>query len=285
MATNFVYRRTLSSVAIIKLLYLLVLLFDGNRAFAAQAQDPNAPQANTPGTNSIEAVPNRPTFSTTAETVQRGVFEIEYGIELAQGHQDINGLLKFGLTKNIELRFANNPIVRDAGTAGFGDSGAGFKYRFLEEKRGLPTLSVLYGLTIPTAKAELSSSGTGHSAGILISKDIGKHHLDFNECVQWLRRSDSDGFDRNYFTAFAYSHPISGKLGFSEEVAGYSHLNATTGATLTVLQALTYSVSPRLVLDGGFYIGAMGDLPRATFFSGVTYSVVDLYRLLRHTAR
>jgi hypothetical protein len=252
-------------------LFLLVLTLC-TRGLAAQTKDPNAPP-----TDSIEAVPNRPTFSTTAETVQIGVFEIEYGTELARQHQNINGLLKFGLVRNLELRFANNPIVRDGGTAGLGDSGAGLKYRFLKERRGLPTISILYGLTIPTAKDELGSGGIGHSAGLLLSKDLGQHHLDFNESIQWLRRSGSGVFDHNYFTAFAYSHPISGKLGFAEEVAGYSRLNAATGATLTVLQSLTCNVSLRFVLDGGFYIAAMGDLPRVTFFSGVTYSVGDLY--------
>ena len=63
----------------------------------------------------IAAVPNRPTFSTTAESVQPGVFEIEYGMEAAEGHQNINGLLKLGMTKNLELRFGNNLIERDAG--------------------------------------------------------------------------------------------------------------------------------------------------------------------------
>src|SRR5437879_13625441 len=44
----------------------------------------------------ITAVPNRPTFASTAEMVQLGVFEIEYGFEAAKGHQNINGLLKWG---------------------------------------------------------------------------------------------------------------------------------------------------------------------------------------------
>src|SRR6266852_9101608 len=37
----------------------------------------------------LVAVPNRPTFASTAETVQRGVFEVEYGFEAAKGHQNI----------------------------------------------------------------------------------------------------------------------------------------------------------------------------------------------------
>ena len=62
-------------------------------------------------------------------------------VEAAEGHQNINGLLKFGLTKNLELRFGNNPIERDAGVADMGDSGAGFKYKIFTQKSWRPTAS------------------------------------------------------------------------------------------------------------------------------------------------
>jgi hypothetical protein len=287
MRLNFIYCKPVATFVIIA--FMLVFVFDRNGRLVAQSQDQGDPatslpgQGNTQNAGNIEAVPNRPTFSTTAETVMRGVFELEYGFELTRGHQNINGLLKFGLFKNLEIRFGNNPVLRDASVAGFGDSGAGFKYRFLKDKGALPTLSMLYTLTIPTATAELGSGAVGHSAGLLVSQDFGRHHLDFNETVQWLGRDGAGGFDRNYFTALAYSHPITGKLAFSEEIAGFTRTNATTGPTLTILQALTYSVAPRLVLDGGCYVAAIGDLPRATFFAGVTYAVGDLYRHLRHS--
>jgi hypothetical protein len=209
--------------------------------------------------------------------VQPGVFEIEYGFEAADGHQNINGLLKFGVTKNLELRFANNPIERDAGIAGRGDSGAGFKYKVFEEKSWRPTFSVLYSATIPTATAELGAGAVGHSAGILVSKDFGKHHLDFNETAQWLGRPGASGFDRNYFTALAYSHGITEKWGATAEIAGFSNTLAGMPATMTIMGAATYNLSSRLVLDAGAYIAGYGHLPRVTFFSGVTYSVADFY--------
>ncbi|HUI75317.1 MAG TPA: transporter [Candidatus Acidoferrum sp.] len=232
-------------------------------------------------TGVLTAVPNRPTFSTTAEAVQRGVFEIEYGFEAADGHQNINGLLKFGLFKNLELRFGNNPIERDSGVAGRGDSFAGFKYRLFEEKKKRPTIALLYAALLPTATANLGIGALGHSATILVSQDFGKHHFDFNRGSQWLSRQGAAGFDRSYFTALAYSHPASGKWGVTGEIAGYSRANATTPATMTTMGAATYTMKSRLVLDGGAYLAAYGNLPRVTFFSGVTYSVGDLYRELR----
>ena len=239
----------------------------------AQAQD----QA--PADVGITAVPNRPTFASTAEMVQLGVFEIEYGFEAANGHQNINGLLKWGAVKNLELWFLNNPIERDAGTAGLGDSGAGFKYKLFPQLKVRPTVAILYVVTLPTARPELGAGAMAHLAQILVSKDFGKHHFDVNEGVQFVGRPQASGFDRRYFTALSYSRSLTGKWGYTGEIAGYSRQNAAAPATMTLLNAATYNVSPRLVLDGGAYFAAYGSVPRVTFFAGLTYSVADLYHL------
>ena len=242
-----------------------------------QAQD----QASTDA--GITAVPNRPTLASTAEMVQLGVFEIEYGFEAASGHQNINGLLKWGAVKNLELWFLNNPIERDAGTAGMGDSGAGFKYKLFPQLRARPTVAILYVATLPTARPELGVGAVAHLVQILMSKDFGKHHFDVNEGAHFVGRSQSGGCDRNYFTALSYSRPLTGKWGYTGEIAGYSRLNAARPATMTLLNAATYNLSTRLVLDAGAYFAGYGSLPRVTFFAGVTYSVADLYHL--HPAR
>ena len=231
----------------------------------------------------ITAVPNRPTFASTAEMVQRGVFEVEYGFEAADGHQNINGLLKWGAVKNLELWFLNNPIERDAAVAGLGDSGAGLKYKIFAQAKARPTFSILYVATLPTATAGLGAGASGHSLQLLFSKDFGKHHFDANEGVQFVGRPGASGFDRNYFTALSYFHPLTEKWGYTAEIAGFSRTNGVTPATMTLLGAGTYNVSSRLVLDGGAYFAVYGNLPRVTFFGGVTYSIANLYQL--HPAR
>jgi hypothetical protein len=236
-------------------------------------------QQNVQTTDEITAVPNRPTFASTAEMVQLGVFEIEYGFEAAKGHQNINGLLKWGAVKNLELWFLNNPIERDEGIAGLGDSGAGFKYKLFPQRNAWPTVAVLYVATLPTARPALGAGAMAHLAQFLISKDFGKHHFDLNEGVQFVGRPRVGGFYRTYFTALSYSRPLSGKWGYTGEIAGFSRLNATTPATMTLLNAATYNMSSRLVLDAGAYIAAYGQLPRFTVFAGVTYSIANLYRL------
>ncbi len=242
-------------------------------------QTPSQTQQAVQSTDEITAVPNRPTFASTAEMVQPGVFEIEYGFEAAKGHQNINGLLKWGAIKNLELWFLNNPIERDAGTAGLGDSGAGFKYKLFPQKNARPTVAVLYVATLPTARPPLGAGAMAHLVQILVSKDFGKHHFDLNEGVQFVGRPQLSGFDRKYFTALSYFRPLTGKWGFTGEIAGFSRQNAATPATMTLLNAATYNVSSRLVLDGGAYFAAYGQLPRVTVFAGVTYSVANLYHL------
>jgi hypothetical protein len=240
-------------------------------------------QTSIPAEDQITAVPNRPTFASTAEMVQTGVFEIEYGLEVADGHQNINGLLKWGAVKNLELWFLNNPIERDAGVAGLGDSGAGFKFKLFSQKEARPTLAFLYVATLPTARPALGAGAMQHLAQILVSKDYGQHHLDVNEGVQFVGRPAASGFDRRYFTALSYSHPLAAKWSYTAEIAGFSRANGSTPATMTLLAAPTYNLSARLVLDGGAYLAVYGNLPRVTLFFGVTYSVADLYH--RHHVR
>ena len=242
---------------------------------------PSTPQNQQKNQNAdeITAVPNRPTFASTAEMVRLGVFEIEYGFETAKGHQNINGLLKWGAVKNLELWFLNNPVERDAGTAGLGDSGAGLKYKLFPQMKARPTVAILYLATLPTARPELGAGAMAHLAQFLVSKDFGKHHFDVNLGVQFVGRPQLAGFDRRYFTALSYSRPLKGKWGYTGEIAGFSRQNATTPATMTLLNAATYTMSSRLVLDGGAYIAAYGQLPRFTVFAGVTYPIVNLYHL------
>jgi hypothetical protein len=230
----------------------------------------------------IAAVPNRPTASSTAETVLPGVFEFEYGFEAANAHQDINGLLKFGLSKNLELRFANNPFQRDDATPGGGDSSLGLKYRFVSQSRKFLTISAVYAATVPTGTNGLGEGSYGHFVSALVSKDLGKHHFDFNEGIQFIGRSGSPGFDHSYFTALAYSHPITTKWGWTAELSGFSRLNAATPASVSVLGGATYNISPRLVLDAGLYGSPYGNLPRVTFFGGVTYAITDFYHRDHH---
>jgi hypothetical protein len=179
----------------------------------------------------ITAVPNRPTVSTTAQPVQLGVLETEWGVDAASSHQDINGLLKFGATTNLELRFANDPITADSGTHGFGDVSVGFKYRFTSDRENQPSIAVMYMFKAPTAGNVLGSGYPDESLALLVSKDLGKHHFDYNLIGNLLGMQR--GLDHNLVNALAWSRPLLGNWGVDAECSihplGFLHCAPAVG--------------------------------------------------------
>src|SRR5436305_15307175 len=94
----------------------------------------------------LTATPNRPTVTNTAETTQFGVLEIEFGISAAARQQSLQGLLKFGLLRDLELDWGGNPWQHDVFVpyVGVSDNNPGLRWRFLHQTKGKPTLTVEY---------------------------------------------------------------------------------------------------------------------------------------------
>jgi Putative MetA-pathway of phenol degradation len=225
----------------------------------------------------LTAVPNRPTVSNPAQPVQPGVLETEWGVDAAESHQDINGLLKFGVAKNLELRLTNNPITADSGTHGVGDTSLGFKYLLTEDSGHRPSIALMYTAKFPTAGDVLGSGETDHTFTLLVSKDLGRHHFDYNLAGSLLGRQ-LGGFDRSYLNALAWSHPVRGSWGASGELSGVTSPNSATPASAQFLVSATYTVRPRFVLDCGMAGRLTGAIPHAILVAGFTYSITDLYR-------
>jgi hypothetical protein len=111
----------------------------------------------------LTATPNRPTVTNTAETTQLGVLEIEFGISAAARQQSLQGLLKFGLLRNVELDWAGSPWQHDASLhyLGVSDNNSGVRWRFLHQAKRQPTLTVEYSAKLPTA-GPVEGSGRPH---------------------------------------------------------------------------------------------------------------------------
>jgi hypothetical protein len=140
-----------------------------------------------------------------------------------------------------------------------------------------------YAFKIPSASTE-NGSGTGHvdhSFTFGASENIAHFNLDFNFSQFLIGRSDGRGFDENQLLALAFSHSIHGGLQFVGEFYGETQLNQTTPGFASSLWALTYTVAPRLVIDGGFEAGLTSGGPHRHAFVGATYSIANLYRALQ----
>ena len=242
--------------------------------------------------NSIVANPNRPTVSNPAHVTQYGVLELEYGWDRFRPEEGIRqtslgGLLKFGMFCDIELRWNTTSFLSQTDPGGthqtFGDNWLGTEIRFHRQTQQLPTLAFSYAFKIPSASTE-NGLGTGrvdHSFTFAASENIAHFNLDFNFTQFLIGRPSASGFDENQQLALAFSHAIHGKLQFAGEFYGVTQLNKATSGFASSLWALTYTVLPRLVVDGGLEVGLTPGGRRRHVFFGATYSLANLYRRSR----
>jgi len=247
--------------------------------------------------DSITANPNRPTVSNPAHVTQYGVLELEYGWdrlwpEPGVRQTSLGGLLKFGLLCDIELRWYTTSFLSQTDASGthqtFGDNWLGTEIRFHRQTPRLPTMAFSYAFKIPSASTE-NGLGTGrwdHSFTFGASENIAHFNFDFNLTQFLIGRPTETGFDENQQLALAFSHALHGGLQFAGEFYGETELNKATPGFASSLWALTYTVLPRLVIDGGFEAGLTSGGPHRHLFFGATYSIANLYpRRQRKTLR
>jgi hypothetical protein len=242
--------------------------------------------------NPIAAHPNRPTVANPADITQYGVLELEYGWdrlwpEAGIQQTSVGGLLKLGMLCDVELRWNTTSFVSQtdpSGThGGFGDNWLGPQIRFYRQTARVPTLALSYAIKIPSGPTE-NGLGTGrvdHEFTFLASKDIKRFHVDFNVTEFIIGRPDAFGFDENQQMNVAFSHPIHGGLEVTGEVYKQTRLNQMTPGFISSPWALTYTVLPRLVIDGGFEVGLGSGGPHRHAFVGATYSITNIYLALR----
>ena len=242
--------------------------------------------------DSIAASPNRPTVSNPAYLTQYGVLEVEYGWDRTWPQSGIhqtsaNGLLKFGVLCDVELRWQTTSFLSQTDSSAtyrtFGDNWLGSDIRIRRQTPRVPALSVGYGIKIPSASTD-SGLGTGrvdHSLSILVSKDILHFNVDFNGTAFFIGRQGASGYDANRQLALAFTHGIYRGLQFSGEFYGQNRLNEATPGYVSSLWALTYTIIPRLVIDGGFEAGLTPGGPQRHAFFGATYSIFNIYRMVR----
>jgi len=267
---------------------LAVCLTGSNAAVGQWMGKQTGCYASSAAANPIAAHPNRPTVANPADITQYGVLELEYGWDRLWPEEGIQqtsagGLLKLGMLCDVELRWNTTSFASQtdpSGTHGrFGDNWLGPQIRIYRQTTRVPSLAFSYAIKIPSAPTE-AGLGTGrvdHALTFLASKDINHFHVDFNLTEFLIGKPDAHGFDTNQQVNIAFSHPIHGGLEITGEVYRESRLNQMTPGFVSSPWALTYTVLPRLVIDGGFEVGLTSGGPHRHAFVGATYSITNLY--------
>jgi hypothetical protein len=260
---------------------ILLLFICAPQNLAAQCA--SAPQGE------IRANPGRPTVADPADITEYGVLEAEYGwnhtwLGGEARENDFGALLKFAALCNLEIRWSPDTVVSQGSQRGFGDNWIGAQYRFVHQSRTVPAMAASYMLKIPSASAArgLGTGRVDQQFKFLASKDLGTTHFDFNTSVLAIGRPVDGGQDTAAEIDLSFSHPLWNKLALTGEIYGDTRLNSAVPGFTSTLWALTYNLSPRLVVDAGMDTTLTPNAPfRKRFVMGFVYSIGELYPALR----
>ena len=156
-----------------------------------------------------EVAPDRPSVSTSTQTIAPGGVQIESGIQYASTRRaaapddrqyTVQATLRVGLTPRLEARLEGAPLVRlrgDEEDTGFGDLSVGVKYRCLDQAEGVwwPSLGVEPFVKLPSASPPIGSGRTDFGITGLMSWELPRGlHLDANTGVAAISQTDPHGF-------------------------------------------------------------------------------------------
>lgn len=239
----------------------------------------------------IRANPDRPTVADPADITEYGVLEVEYGWNHSwlgqQTHEnDFGALLKFSALCDLEIRWNPDTVISQGGQTGFGDNWIGAQYRFHHQSHRVPTMAASYMVKIPSASV-VRGLGTGRvdqQIKFLASKDVGATHFDFNVSALVIGRQASAGRDTAAEIDLSFSHPLWKQLAATGEIYGDTRLNDFVPGFTSTLWALTYTLTPRLVVDAGLDTAVTPNAPfRKRFVMGFVYSLGELYPSVRRS--
>ncbi len=232
----------------------------------------------------IVAHPNRPTVSTSAETTQCGVLEVEYGWTVQWPEADVTesglgGMMRLGLSSRLDLRWSTDGYLGRTGLrgrqSGTGDQWLGTQYFLRRESGTAPALALGYAVKFPGALDSMGSAYWDHRIALIASKTIGEMNWNLN--ATYVLSGAEGNIDRNWELATGFSRPVHGHLSVAGDVYVDTRRNPEERAFGSTLWAVTYAASPRLILDAGVNLGLTNETARRRVVVGLTYALADLH--------
>jgi hypothetical protein len=207
----------------------------------------------------VSVNPTRPTFSDNAHPMATGHLEFELGGHFWKHDQfGLPFLLKLGLTDSVEFKLGGEGFRWNGVAEEFGFSNLGLfvKARFLRQRGMTPAMGFLGAIILPTASDNLREKTCDLGFLLLMTGQFGPMSWDLNTGIR-MRAIDSRNTLTDIPVILALSARIVGPLGVVMEMADYIPMSNQDNA-LHLLGAITWSLSPRLVMDFAFVKGFDG---------------------------
>lgn len=232
--------------------------------------------------------PDQPDVTNGTHIVDIGLLQIEMGglYTHAGANQHAFGspfTARVGLLEWLEARVGADGIVTQgdgSGRAtGFGNLQLGAKLRLWADPGGVPVLSVLPTVNLPTANAQkgLGSGDTDYTLAMLTGADIGRHgHVDVNYGIGAIGAGNGAPHFVQHLVSVSASVAASDNWNPYAEVFWFSRQEADGGAIAAVDMGAIYELGARFALDGGVQFGVSRGAPGLAAFGGLSVVVGDI---------
>jgi hypothetical protein len=230
--------------------------------------------------------PDQPDVTNGTHIVSNGLTQVELGgIYVRDATNQRTGSTPFtvrvGLTNWLEARIGADGVLTqatDGGTraTGFGNVQLGAKLRLWAKPGGVPVMSVLPTISLPTANADngLGSGKVDLTIAILTGSNIGSRgHIDFNYGIGTIGGEQGRPRFSQHLVSTSISAAATARWNPYAEVFWFSRTEEDGTSEASVDGGAIYELGPRLGIDAGVQAGIHG--PAATFaiFGGLSIVV------------
>ena len=232
--------------------------------FAAASVAPVVPAVYAQDVDLINA--DRPGLADSSGVVGRGIFQVEAGIERDHAVDGVSVatplLLRYGVSKALELRVEGNGYVHAGGANGFAPLSIGAKVHFADA----PSLGVIARLFVPSGTGAQRSRSTNGDVRLAADINIGER-WSLNPNVGVASLDDGDGRFTAGLAALTVQYNVSDHANVFVDAALQSPEIRGGVAALTVDTGAVWIVGRNTQLDVSLGWGAKGTTPPNVFWA------------------
>jgi len=255
-------------------------------AGSARAQETARAQEAAQAQETIE--PDRPDVTNGTHIVDIGLLQVEIGGLYThpganQGAWGSPFTARLGLLPWLEARIGTDGFVSQSDplgrVTGLGNLQLGAKLRLWASPGGVPVLSILPTVNLPTASVEkgLSSGDTDFTLAVLTGTDIGRHgHVDINYGIGAIGAGGGAPHFAQHLVSASASVAASDNWNPYVETFWISRQESGGGAIAAFDLGAIYELGSRFAVDGGIQLGVSGSAPDVAVFAGFSIIVGDV---------
>jgi Putative MetA-pathway of phenol degradation len=228
---------------------------------------------------------DRPDVTNSTHIVPAGLVQIEFGGIYTRDTPSQSGAsspftIRVGLADWVEARIGADGVAMqngpDANGTGFGNVQVGSKLRLWADPGGVPVLSILTGINLPTADSTsgLGSGDVDYVASVLTGTDFARRgHIDVNYGLGALGAGQGRPHYVQQLISASVSAAVTEHFNQYVEVFWFSRTDIDGAAETSIDTGVIYELGSRFAIDGGVQFGIAGPAPDFGAFGGLTVIV------------